>query len=192
MSTTKLLTKKFKDFFFLSTGEAFREIINSNSKLGEEIKPMYEKGELMTDQQVMDVVGEFLKDKIKVKSIIFDGVPRNKKQIELLEEFLKTYNQKIDKVIQITLTREETIKRLLSRAKIEKRSDDTKEAIEKRLKIYNEHTKPLLNIFKEKDLLYKVDGMQSVESIHNDILMILDDEDEFVGCGCSNCGCGNK
>ncbi len=160
----KLLAKDL-NLKHISTGEIFREEYKNKTKLGLEAYEKYwGKGNLVPD----DITINILKNKLKnIKDgFILDGFPRTIKQAEELDKFCN-----IDKVIVLDVPYHTLKARLLKRAKIEGRSDDTLEIIKKRFKSYRELTAPLLKYYKNKIIL--ADGDNKAENIEKDILKIL-------------------
>ena len=146
----KFLKKKY-NLDIISAGDIVREEIKNKTKEGLIFKGYYEKGELYSGEILNNLVNEKIKSK---ENFILNGYPRNIEQAESLKT-------KIDFVIYISSSKENIIKRLLGRG----RSDDTKEIIEHRLKIYGNETKPLLEFYKNK--LIKVNGNIAPKKVFN-------------------------
>ncbi len=135
------------------------------------IRAKLDRGELITDEITNQVVAAKLNEVSKCGEkggLILDGYPRNLMQAKYLlnHETERCGNNNIDLAVNITVPKEETIKRLMLRA----RSDDTKEAIEKRLDIYHSLTDPVLKYLTEQNVeVVNIDGTGTVEEIHERI-----------------------
>lgn len=163
----KLLSQKF-GLTHLSTGDLLRSEAASGSAKGKLIADLLAKGNLVPFETVLEVLEEALK---KAKNgFILDGIPRDLRQAEYLDYFLKEIGTKIDHVIYPSLPREDSINRLLKRAQIEHRSDDTLEVINRRLEVYEKETVPVLDYYKAKGLVIQVDGTPDIQTIFNDIV----------------------
>lgn len=157
----KLISKKLK-ISLITTGDIIRKEIAKKTKLGILAKKYNDKGLLIPDKYIVEIVKNKIKNK---KNYLIDGFPRNLKQAKMFD------NKNVDKVIYIYSTKNIIIKRLLKRAKIEGRKDDTPEVIKKRIEVYKKETKPLLEYYKDK--LVKVKGEQNVEYVFKDIVKAL-------------------
>jgi adenylate kinase len=167
----KLIAEKLKIFYF-STGDAFRSEIANGSKLGKDVEQILKGGHLVPDQIVIEIVKNTLKEKAK-NGFILDGFPRTLIQAEALENLFKELKIADVKVINLEVDEAEVVKRLLSRAKIEGRADDTKEIIENRMKVYNNQTSPILDYYSTHEDLININGMGSVDEILERILSAL-------------------
>jgi len=178
---------EFLNYSFISTGDILREEVKKKTKLGNMAKKYMEKGELVPDDLMLKIIKKNLKKK---KGVILDGFPRTINQAKGLDEILKNKSLKIDSVFYLKVKDEEIIKRLSSRricpkcqniynlitkkpkndevcdicnVKLIQRDDDKEEVIIKRLKVYNEETKELLNYYKDKIL--EIDGEGNPEDV---------------------------
>ena len=171
---SKILVKT-KDFHQISTGDLLRESVNSGSNTGQAIKEIMEKGDLVPDKMVIKMILDVI-EKGK-KKFIFDGFPRNINQADQLERSLAEKEKKIDHVIFINVSLnilEERIKKRIQESdQSNKRDDDNVNTLFKRVEIYKELTFPLLDYYKEKNLLWEVDGMQSIEDVSTKISKII-------------------
>jgi len=167
----KLLAEKF-GLKHISTGELLRIESESGSEKGNKIGKILASGELMTFEIVVEVLEPAL---LSAKSgFILDGTPRDFKQAEYLDLFLKKINIQIDKVILLEIPREESLKRLQKRAEIEHRADDTQDAINERLNLYENETKPVIEKYRRQGNLLVIDGTPDIETIFQDIVTKLE------------------
>jgi len=148
----KLLAEKH-NLCFISIGDLVREKSLEDSEEGKRVREIMERGELVDDETVANLFREKL-EKGGKSGFVTDSYPRRISQVE-------TYDPGIEKVIDLEIPDEEVLRRLLSRGRV----DDTKEAIEKRLEIYHNETKPLLDYYREQGKLVEVDGAGSIEQV---------------------------
>jgi len=168
----EILSKKL-NLMHISTGEILREEIEKKSDIGNIVKNRIEKGELASDEIIMKVFEKHISES-SAKGFIIDGIPRNVNQAELFLALFKQRSVKDIEIINLGAHEEELLKRLIKRAQLEKRKDDKKITIEKRFKIYDKVTKPVLDYLKDKEVkIYDIDGVGSIERIHKDILKSL-------------------
>ncbi|MFN3603971.1 MAG: adenylate kinase [Leptonema sp. (in: bacteria)] len=149
----------------ISTGEILRNAMNEGTELGEKAKEFVESGKLVPDEIVIGIVKERIQKSDCERGFLLDGFPRTLKQAQELDNILSELNKILHVVINIDVSEKELVERLLRRAKIEGRSDDTEEVIRARMKTYFEQTYPLIEYYKEKKLLRNIDGLGSVEEI---------------------------
>lgn len=157
----------------ISTGEILRNAIKEGTELGKQAKNFIDRGELVPDSVVIGIVEERIKHDDCKNGFLLDGFPRTIKQAEELDKMLSNQNKKIQSVINLDVPEEELVKRLLNRAILENRSDDTEPVIRNRMKTYFDQTYPLIEYYKNKGLLKNIDGLGTVEEIFNRILSAL-------------------
>lgn len=156
----KLLAEKY-GYKIFETGHFVREMSKQDDELGRKIKKISESGNLVPNEVIMEIVEKFCENTPTDVKIIFDGIPRSLEQKKTLDEVLKKQNRNY-KVLYLSLNEETSIKRLLKRSETEGRSDDNIEAIKTRLNNFITHTQPLLEIWKNDDLLLEVNGELSI------------------------------
>lgn len=163
------LAKSF-NFSHLSTGNLFREKYALLNKETREGKASIDKGGFFSTEIAYKMITDFLFEYSNAKGIVYDGFPRN------MEQALYFIENITDKpiVIELVVSECKLVERLLTRGKISQREDDSSnEIIERRMKLYDDLTKPLINFFTEKDLLYTVNGEQNIKKIAKDIALII-------------------
>ena len=198
---SEILKEKY-NLNHISTGDLLREEIATNSDLGKEIAKVINSGGLVND----DLMLKILENKIKNSNsngIIFDGFPRNTVQAKMLDELLNKYNMKIDYVFNLNIEKEVAMKRALGRllcskcntiyniyrdtfikegfcnkcnSKLDKRDDDNEEAFNKRFDTFFEKTKPLIEFYKEKQILYDIYCKNKKEDTFIQIQEIIEKE----------------
>ncbi len=171
----KLLKDKF-NFAYIATGDMFRNHIQNETELGKLAKSYIDKGDLVPDEVTIRMLKNEMNINPDVDGIIFDGFPRTIAQAEALEEFLAESKRGIDAVFALEVPDEVLIQRILNRGKTSGRSDDTdKNTVIKRLKKYKEVTEPLKKYYQEKQILHRINGLQSIEEVHREIAGILNE-----------------
>jgi adenylate kinase len=187
----KLISKKFS-LAHLSTGDMFRSHINQETEVGLLAKSYIDKGKLVPDSMVLEMVQDRLGESDTSGGFIFDGFPRTKVQSIALDKFLKSLDIFINQVISLVGKDEILVERLSSRrtclecgsitnlifsppkvemrcdqcgAELFQRNDDKKEVILKRLEVYRDQTKTLVDYYEKKGLLVQLSGIGTVEEV---------------------------
>ena len=146
----------------LSTGEMLRAAVAEGTELGREAESIMDAGGLVGDEIINAIVRERLRgDDITASGVLFDGYPRTSEQADALEAILGERGQRLDAAVNIEVPTAEAIARMLQRG----RSDDTADAIERRLDLYERQTAPLLDWFERRDLLVTVDGVGTADEV---------------------------
>ena len=166
------IVNKFS-LYKLSTGEVLRNEINNKTELGEKISSIINSGSFVSDDIVKKLVENFISDNKYRDRLIFDGYPRNLNQAKTLKELLNKYQQKIDLVLQLSVSLDTIKKRILERQTLEKRADDSEEIAIKRYKTYEKSTEPVIEFYKKLNLLKVIDGERSIDQINKEISDII-------------------
>lgn len=149
----------------VSTGDVFRANIQAGTPLGEQVKAITAAGDLVSDELTGQIVRDRLSEADAAGGFLLDGYPRNLQQVADLDAFLTGRGEGLDAVIELEVPREESISRLALRAAEQGRSDDTDEAIAKRLSIYERETAPILDVYRERGIVDAIDGVGSLDEI---------------------------
>lgn len=184
----------------ISTGNIFRSNIKQGTPLGEKAKSYMDKGQLVPDQLVVDLVMDRLQQADCKNGFILDGFPRTIPQAEALDKALEAANDKVDYAIEVFVDDEIIVNRMAGRracldcgstyhvetmpTKVEGvcdkcggrtvlRNDDKPETVLERLEVYHNQTKPLIKYYESEHILYSVDGTKDVAVIAKDIASIL-------------------
>ena len=165
---SNLIVKTF-NLHQLSTGELLRKEIKDNTKLGKQISSIIKDGNLVSDNIVGDLIEKYLSNKIYKNRLIFDGYPRNLIQAKNLDRLLDKYDQKIHIVLKLSVSLETIKKRILERKNLEKRSDDKEEIAIKRFETYENNIKPVIDFYKQSQLLRVVNGETTISEISDEI-----------------------
>jgi adenylate kinase len=176
----------------ISTGDLVRAEIRSGSKLGHTIKNYNDRGELVPDEIIVEMMRPYLEE---ADSWILDGFPRNQAQADLLDHMLEKIDAELDAAVALEAPDDVLIERLSGRRTSEatgriyhieydpppensqedpgpfvQRKDDTEEALRRRLKIYHEHTEPLKGYYAERGILATADATQAIPQVTKAIL----------------------
>jgi adenylate kinase len=149
----------------VSTGDVFRANIQAGTALGEQVKAITAAGNLVSDELTGQIVRDRLSEADAASGFLLDGYPRNIQQVGDLDAFLTERGEALDAVIELNVPRDESIARLALRAKEQGRTDDTDEAIAKRLSIYESETAPILDVYRERGIVDTIDGVGSLDEI---------------------------
>lgn len=168
----ELLSSRY-GILHISTGDIFRSNIKNSTELGKEANAYITKGELVPDELTDRLVADRLSQDDARCGWILDGYPRNAEQVAALDKILASMGEKLDAVVFLTADRQTLLERMKSRAKLEGRSDDTPEAIEKRLAVYESETKPLLDTYRSRGLVREINGVGDIDAITSRIVRQL-------------------
>jgi len=157
----------------ISTGALLRNAANRGTELGLQAKAITDKGELVPDDIMSDMIEERLSRDDVAKGFILDGYPRNVAQAKSLDVMLERLNMPADEAIHIDIDPETVIKRIAKRAKEEGRTDDAVETVKNRMRVYAEQTAPVADYYEERGLLTRVLGNGPKEEILQRILSVL-------------------
>jgi len=187
------------NLFKISSGDLLRDEINKKTLLGIKIKNIIDKGKLVSNDIINDLVKNILSDKKYSNRLIFDGYPRNLEQAKHLDILIKKYNQKISSVFNLTGDKNIIIKRISGRQTcskcgkifnsffnpstsdnhlcnpkfLQKRSDDNEKTIINRFEIYEKERSPILDYYKKQNILYEIDATVDIPSIYKEIHRII-------------------
>ena len=153
----------------LSTGDMLREAVRQGTDLGKLAAERIEQGELVSDQLVVDLVDERLGKTDCKDGFLLDGFPRTVDQAKMLDDLLDRRKVKLDLVLEITLEEEVLTQRLLNRG----RSDDTADTIKNRFVVYQAETLPLLDFYRDHEILTSIDGDGTREEIADCIRKVI-------------------
>lgn len=156
----------------ISTGDIFRANIQGGTELGLQVQAIIKAGELVPDSLTNEIVRDRLHQDDAVTGFLLDGYPRNVEQVHALDGMLD--GDSLDAVVLLEADTNEVVARLLKRAEIEGREDDTEEVIRHRQDIYAEQTAPLVDLFTERGILVSVNGLGGIEEVADRIATALD------------------
>jgi adenylate kinase len=154
----------------ISTGDILRQAVSERTMLGQKAQSYMERGELVPDELILDLIEERLNQPDTEKGWILDGFPRNVSQATFLEQLLQKLNLSADFVLNLEVPDEVLIERMLARG----RKDDNKETISRRLEIYREQTAPVIDFYRQCNLLQVVNGNFTPENVTSLLKAVMD------------------
>jgi adenylate kinase len=172
--TQAQLMKDRLDVPHISTGALLRDAAERGTELGIQAKSIIDRGELVPDEIMSDMVEERLSQSDVANGFILDGYPRNLSQAESLDEVLERLGAPADDAIQLDVNPEHIIKRIAKRATQEGRSDDNEDVVRNRMRIYHEQTAPVIEYYAKRGLITHVLGDGTVEEVLERILSVLE------------------
>jgi adenylate kinase len=149
----------------ISTGDIFRANVSRGTQLGVEAKKYMDAGEYVPDEVTNRMVRNRIDEPDAEPGFLLDGYPRTLAQVEELDGMIGHTGHKLDAVVVLTVDEEEVVQRLLRRAQVEGRADDTEEVIRRRQEVYAEQTEPLIGVYRGRGILHEVDGMGEVDEV---------------------------
>jgi adenylate kinase len=156
------------------SGDLLRQEVARSTKLGTAVQGYLERGDLVPDDVMLEVLKPHLLSSTEAGGYVLDGFPRTLVQALAIEQIDHLEARSLDAAIYLEMTAEEARRRLLDRAVAQGRSDDTAEVIEHRLKVFETQTMPLLQHYRGRGLLITVDSKLSIDDVFQDIVFRLD------------------
>jgi len=184
----------------ISTGDILREAVRNKTPMGVQAKACMDQGQLVPDSVVVGIVKEKLAEPTCAKGFLLDGFPRTVPQAEELAAMLKARGLQLDRVINVSVPREDIVRRLTGRRSCPKcqavfhvefappkqagvcdrcggelmqRSDDKRETVENRLAVYEAQTAPLIAYYRQRGLLSDINGAGKVEQVQQRVVELL-------------------
>ena len=157
----------------ISTGDIFRENVKNETELGTQAKAYMDRGEYVPDSLTNALVRDRLDWDDAANGFLLDGYPRTADQVLELDDILGDKGESLNAVVLITADSDEVVRRLLGRAQVQGRADDTEDVIRRRLEVYAEQTAPLIDTYSKRDFVVEVDGLGAVEEVTKRILDAL-------------------
>ncbi len=175
----------------LSVGEVLRDIAEEKTPRGKKIKELIDAGSFVDDELVLEIIEERMDELGYEKGFSIDGFPRNLKQVELLDELMAKKEKKVNRVLLLECSHDLIVKRLTARAvcenceaiygldvkpkkegicdkcgsKLMKREDDKEDTIRKRIKVYDQKTAPLIELYDSREMLSRIDASKFVDEV---------------------------
>ncbi len=170
---SEFIIEKFS-LIHLSTGDILRNEICNKTELGLKAKAIMDQGGLVSDEIVIDMIGNEIEANRSSKGFIFDGFPRTVSQAEALDKLLMNYKEEVNLMIALEVEDDELVARLLKRGKDCGRADDNLETIRKRIEVYNMQTTPVIEYYKSKGKFQSLNGAGSLSEISSRIVHTID------------------
>ena len=158
----------------IATGDILRAAMAAETQLGRRVRPIYDAGELVPDDLMIDLIRERLQSPDTENGFILDGFPRTMAQADALDSMLSEIDRPLAVVFELQVPDEVAIDRLSKRAVEEGRPDDTPEAIAKRIELYHRETKPLVSHYRLAGNLVGIHGSQPENDVFAEIQEALD------------------
>jgi adenylate kinase len=158
------LIKKY-NLTYISTGDILREEISSGTSLGIQAKNIIEKGGLVSDELIIQIIENRITKKTDTNGFLFDGFPRTTVQCYILDGLLMNMNTSLTCMLSLEVPDEELVRRLKSRAQVSNRKDDSDDVIQYRLEEYYSKTVPVAKYYQDKGICYSIDGTGAIEDV---------------------------
>lgn len=159
----------------IATGELLRHEVDAGTELGQSVSAYLERGDLVPDSVVLDMVADRVMRAGLGKGYVLDGYPRNRAQAEAARAAVSELGDvALQAVLHLDVSRDELRRRMVERARGEGRSDDTSATINHRLEVFDGQTEPLLGYYAERRILHTVDGEQTPDQVNTDIVALLE------------------
>ena len=158
----------------ISTGDIFRANVSQGTPLGIEASRYMDAGDYVPDEVTNLMVRNRIDEADADPGFLLDGYPRTLAQVEELDGMIKHTGHALDAVVVLTVDPDEIVQRLLQRAQVEGRADDTEDVIRRRQELYVEQTEPLIGVYRDRGILIEVDGMGEVADVTSRIFDALD------------------
>jgi len=153
----------------IATGDILRAAMAAGTELGRKVKPIYDSGQLVPDDLMIGIIRERLAEHDADQGFILDGFPRTLAQAEALDDMLREIGKELTVVFVLHVPEAVSVERMLKRAEIEGRKDDTPEAIAQRLELYRRETEPLVEWFRVRSNVVMVHGERSIDEVFEEI-----------------------
>lgn len=157
----------------VSTGDIFRANVKDETPLGLEAKRYMDAGDYVPDEVTNAMVRDRLSEADAGSGFLLDGYPRTVAQVSTLDDILADHGHKLDVVVALVADIDVLVSRMLNRAQIDGRSDDSEEVIRHRQDVYTAETKPLLRVYEQRGLLVEVDGVGEIDEVSERVLRAL-------------------
>ena len=158
----------------IATGDMLRAAIAAQTELGKRVQPLYESGRLVPDELMIELIRERLEQDDAAAGFVLDGFPRTMPQARALDEMLREVGRELTAVFVLQLSDEECVARLVRRAEVEGRADDTLEAIRTRLALYHKETEPVVEYYRTQGHVVTIHGDRPIDGVFVEIQQALD------------------
>jgi adenylate kinase len=163
------------DLPHIATGDLLRDHVARETELGRAVKRHLDRGDLVPDEIVLDMVRQaFIEASAAGVGYVLDGVPRTVKQARATYQIARELGMTADVALHLKADDQELVRRLLARAALERRTDDTEPVIRRRLALYHEVTAPIVSWYAERGILVSVDAARPAKHVGREILTALE------------------
>jgi adenylate kinase len=158
----------------ISTGDIFRANVSQGTVLGTKAQEYMDAGEYVPDEITNLMVRARIDEPDAAPGFLLDGYPRTLAQVEELDGMIKHTGHALDAVVVLTVDADELVARLVQRAEVEGRADDTEDVIRRRQEVYAEQTEPLIGVYRTRGIVQEIDGTGEVAEVTDRIFSALD------------------
>jgi adenylate kinase len=158
----------------ISTGAMLRAAVDSGSDLGLKVAEIMEKGQLVPDSLMVDIIEARTKESDCESGYILDGFPRTEQQAKALEEMLHNRSETLSAVVLFELSQDEVRRRLNQRRKEQNRADDAADTQDERFRVYDAQTKPLVDYYENNGALVRVDASGTIDEVFAGLVKVLE------------------
>jgi adenylate kinase len=158
----------------ISTGDIFRANVSQGTPLGKKAQEFMDAGEYVPDEVTNLMVRARIDEPDAEPGFLLDGYPRTVAQVEELDGMIRHTGHELDAAVVLTVDADEIVERLLQRAQVEGRADDTEDVVRRRQEVYAEQTEPLVEVYRSRGIVHELDGMGAVEDVTKRIFDALD------------------
>jgi adenylate kinase len=158
----------------IASGDILRAEMAAETELGRRVKPIYDRGDLVPDDLMIAIFRERLSLPDAAAGFVLDGFPRTLEQAEALDEMLSEIDRELTVVLELQVPHEVAVDRILKRAAEEGRSDDTPEAIRRRLALYQRYTEPLVAHYRAQGKLVGIHGERTIDEVFGEVQEVLE------------------
>jgi len=158
----------------ISSGDLLREHVAKGTSIGQTAQAYMARGDLVPDAVVLDMLRKPVVAAAASGGYVLDGFPRNVEQAKAAYDVAKGLGVSVQVAVHLEVAHEALIERIVARGATSGRADDTKEIVERRLEIYEENTRPLLEYYRERERLINVNGDRPVEEVTWSVLVQLE------------------
>jgi adenylate kinase len=159
----------------ISTGDIFRANVSQGTALGKKAQEYMDAGEYVPDEITNLMVRARIDEPDAAPGFLLDGYPRTLAQVEELDGMIKHTGHALDAVVVLRVDPDELVARLVQRAEVEARADDTEDVIRRRQEVYVEQTEPLIGVYRTRGIVQEIDGKGEVSEVTDRIFAALDD-----------------
>jgi adenylate kinase len=157
----------------IAAGDLLRAEVEAKTEIGQAVEDYLDRGELVPDEIVIELMTPKLIAASEDRGYVLDGFPRSVGQALVVREMAEKFDATADAVIYLEAARGELVRRIVARAEVEGRSDDTEEVVHNRLQVFDEATHPLVEYYRGRGLLHVINANQSEEQVTEDIIAAL-------------------
>lgn len=162
-------------FPHISSGDLLRAEVRAGTRIGEAVKVHLDDGSLVPDEILLDILRSRVSDPSLRNGYVLDGFPRTVEQAEAAHEIAAPFGAHVQAAVHLDVPRQALVDRMLARALEEGRTDDRPDVIERRLDVFDEHTRPLIDYYRERETVVTIDGDREVDEVARSLIGELED-----------------